>query len=50
MADLVTREYKGPPSWVKKSAIIALILVLLFVIHFFFGGSISGMHQAVTPE
>ncbi len=50
MVDPVTGEYKGPPRWVKKSAITAVNLVLLFAIHFFSIGGISAMHPASTPQ
>ena len=49
MTDPASGGYQGPPSWVKKSAIIALVLVLFFVSHLYFGGGISAMHHAVTP-
>lgn len=50
MADPASGEYQGPPRWVKKSAIIGLILVLLFAIHFYFGGGMSAMHQVAPPQ
>ena len=46
MAD--TADYKGAPRWVKISTSIAVILVLLLISHFFFGGDMAGMHGSAT--
>ncbi|MDP8997975.1 MAG: hypothetical protein M3O03_13400 [Pseudomonadota bacterium] len=37
-------DYKGAPRWVKISAIITVILALLLISHFYFGGDMAGMH------
>jgi hypothetical protein len=38
MADLTPGNGGGTPRWVKVSGVIAMVLVLLFVFHIFFGG------------
>ena len=41
-------DYKGAPRWVKISAIIALVLLLLIGVHFFLGGGLAGIHGAAS--
>lgn len=43
MAGLTPGNGGGTPRWVKVSAVIAIVLVLLFVTHLFFGG-MPGTH------
>ena len=35
-------DYKGTPRWFKISAITALVLLLLIIVHFFLGGGMAG--------
>jgi hypothetical protein len=46
----ITDKYIGPPLWVKRSGIIALVIVLVFATHLIFIGGIAGMHLAATPK
>ena len=46
MAHSSIRHYKGPPRWVKYSAIIAMLLELMIGVHFFLGG-MAQMHGAI---
>jgi uncharacterized membrane protein HdeD (DUF308 family) len=36
------------PRWVKASAVIAILLGLLFVTHIFFADGMSGLHSMPT--